>query len=57
MQNNKVVSIKTSQNLKQSTEPDENKIKRYAYYAFLSADAPRKKEPFLMGEKIIEKKT
>ena len=38
-------------------ETDENKIKKYAYYAFLIADAPRKKEPFLMGEKIIEKKT
>ena len=37
-------------------ETDENKIKKYAYYAFLRADAPRKKEPFLMGEKIIEKK-
>ena len=37
-------------------ETDENKIKKYAYYAFLIADAPRKKEPFLMGEKIIEKR-
>ena len=37
-------------------ETNENKIKKYAYYAFLRADAHRKKEPFLMGEKIIEKK-
>ena len=33
------------------------KIKKFAYYAFLRADAPTKKGPFLMGEKIIEKKT
>ena len=57
VQKSKVVFIKNFKNLKQSMETDENKIKKYAYQDFLRADAPKKKEPFLMGEKIIEKKT
>ena len=56
VQKSKVVFIKKIKNLKQSMGTDENKIKKYAYQDFLRADAPKKKEPFLMGEKIIEKK-
>ena len=37
-------------------ETDENKKKKNAYYAFLRADAPKKKEPFLMGEKFQKKR-
>ena len=57
MQKSKVVFIEIFKHLKQYKETYGIKIKKYAYYAFLRADASRKKEPFLMGEKIIEKKT
>ena len=40
VQKSKVVFIKIFKNLKQSMEKDENKIKKYAYYDFLRADAP-----------------